>query len=108
MATCSTGACTGSRRAAAAPLPGKVVAVFDPQCEVIEAIVPSEDAYTQERVLLPEVLSRHVGPGQLWLAGRNFCTTAFLEGLMQRQFHALIREHGLLHFTPLEPCARSA
>jgi Transposase DDE domain len=92
-----------SRARTAAPLPGKVVAVFDPQCEVIEAIVPSEDAYTQERALLPEVLSRHVGAGQLWLADRNFCTTAFLEGLVQRQAHALIREHGLLRFTPLEP-----
>jgi hypothetical protein len=92
-----------SRSRTAAPLPGKVVAVFDPQCEVIEAIVPSEDAYTQERALLPEVLGRHVGPGQLWLADRNFCTTAFLQGLVHRQAHALIREHGQLRFTPLEP-----
>lgn len=38
-----------------APLPGKVVAV-----------VASEDAYTQERALRPEVVRQHVGAGQVW------------------------------------------
>ena len=45
-----------SRGSSAAPLPGKVVAVLDPAREVIEAVVASEDAYTQERALLPEVV----------------------------------------------------
>jgi DDE family transposase len=43
-----------------------------------------------------------VGAGEVWVADRNFCTTAFLEGLVERAAHSLVREHGLLRFTPLE------
>jgi hypothetical protein len=91
-----------SRSSSAAPLPGKVVAVLDPAREVIEAVVASQDAYTQERALLPEVVSRHVGAGQVWIADRNFCTTGFLTGLQARGAHGLIREHGSMGCRPLE------
>lgn len=92
-----------SRGSSAAPLPGKVVAVLDPAREVIEAVVASEDAYTQERALLPEVVRQHVGAGQVWIADRNFCTTGFLTDLQARGAHGLIREHGMLRYRPLEP-----
>lgn len=91
-----------SRASTAAALPGKVVAVLDGARELIEAVVACEDAYTQERALLPEVLARHVGPAQVWIADRNFCTCGFLTGLHARGAHPLIREHGLLRYTPLE------
>jgi hypothetical protein len=41
--------------------------------DLIVDLVPSVDAYTQERVLLPAVLAR-VQPGELWIADRNFST----------------------------------
>jgi hypothetical protein len=91
-----------SRASTAAALPGKVVAVLDGARELIEAVVACEDAYTQERALLPEVLKHHVTPGQVWIADRNFCTSGFLRGLHERGAHPLIREHGQLRYTPLE------
>ena len=91
-----------TRSSAAAPLPGKVLAVFDPALGVVSAIYPSEDAYTQERALLPPVLA-DVQAGQLWIADRNFCTAGFLSGLVAQGAWPLIREHEGLRFTPLEP-----
>ena len=84
-----------------APLPGKALVVFDPAREVITDLVPSEDAYTQERALLGEGLPR-VEAGELWIADRNFCTKGLLWGLHQRGAVSLIREHEQLRFKPLE------
>jgi len=58
-------------------------------------LADSEDAYTQERALLPEVVRQHVGAGQAWIADRNFCTTGFLTDLQARGAHGLIRERNL-------------
>ena len=90
-----------TRAQTAAPLPGKALVVFDPAREVITDMIPSEDAYTQERALLGEVLPR-VQAGELWIADRNFCTQGFLWGLHQRGAVSLVREHEQLRFQPLE------
>ena len=63
--------------------------------------MPCEDGHTQERALLKQVLAQ-VNAGEVWVADRNFCTTAFLDGLAERGAHSLLREHGLLRFAPLE------
>jgi hypothetical protein len=91
---------TRTRRAA--PLPGKSLVVFDPALDLILDLVPSEDAYTQERALLEEVLPK-VQPGELWLMDRNLAPKGFQWGLIQRGAHFLAREHEQLRFTPLEP-----
>ena len=90
-----------TRGQAAAPLPGKALAVFDPVLDLIVDLVPSADAYTQERALLPAVLAR-VQPGELWIADRNFCTRGWLWGLHARGAVGLVREHAQMPFTPLE------
>src|SRR5512143_988915 len=90
-----------TRRHSAAPLPGKALVVFDPAREVITDFIPSEDAYTQERALLREVLPR-VQAGELWLMDRNFCTQRLLWGLQQRGAVGLVREHEQLRFKPFE------
>lgn len=90
-----------TRGSTAAPLPGKALVVFEPALEAITTLVPCEDGHTQERALLHQVLP-HVGSGELWVADRNFCTLAFLGALTDRGAHALVREHGLMRFTPLE------
>lgn len=90
-----------TRRQTAAPLPGKALRVFDPVREVITDRIPSEDATTQERALLAEVLPR-VQAGEWWMADRNFCTQGFLWGLHQRGAVSLVREHEPLRFKPLE------
>lgn len=75
------------------PLPGHALVVLDPQLRLIRDIFPCEDAYAQERSLLPEVLET-VEAGDLWLADRNFCTTGFCFGIDQRNAAFLIRQHG--------------
>lgn len=90
-----------TRHQTAAPLPGKALLVYDPALEVITDMVPSEDAYTQERALLSEVLPRVQG-GELWIMDRNFCTRRGLWGLHRRGAVGLVREHQQLRFQPLE------
>lgn len=90
-----------TRGSTAAPLPGKALAVFDPQRQTIEAMVPCEDGHAQERALLGQV-GPLVGAGQVWVADRNFCTEAFLGEIEDRGAYSLIREHGQLRFKPLE------
>jgi hypothetical protein len=75
-----------------APLPGLILAVLDPQRRLFLDVFPCEDAYTQERMLLPQVLET-VDKGDLWLDDRNFCTTGFLFGIADRKAHFVVRQH---------------
>lgn len=75
------------------PLPGQALVVLDPQLRLMIDVFPCEDAYSQERVMLPDVLTTVVA-GDLWMADRNFCTTGFLFGVRDRQAAFLIRQHG--------------
>lgn len=79
----------------AAPLPGKILVVLDQELMVASDVFLCEDGHAQERSLLGEVLSS-VGPGELWIADRNFCTTDFLSGIAARQSRFIIRHHGSL------------
>lgn len=90
------------RETSAAPLPGKALAVLDPEAGLITDFFPCEDGHAQERRLLGRVLGR-VEPGELWIADRNFATRGFLWGLHQREASFLIREHGNLPWDPAGP-----
>lgn len=76
-----------------APLPGHALVVLDPELSLNIDMFPCEDAYAQERSLLPEVLGT-VCEDDLWMADRNFCTGGFFFGLAKRQAYFLIRQHG--------------
>jgi DDE family transposase len=89
------------RELAAGPLPGKTLAVLDPQLGLIVDVFPCEDGHAQERSLLPAVLST-VQAGELWIEDRNFCTRDFLSGVARRQAFFLIREHQQLPWTEEE------
>ena len=65
------------RRQGGAALPGQSLVVLDPALKLVLDLFPCEDAHTQERALLPQVLET-VEPGDLWIEDRNFCTTSFL------------------------------
>jgi hypothetical protein len=87
-------------------LPGKALWVFDPALDVITDCVPCEDAYTQERARVPEVLTR-VQAGELGIADRNFCLKGVLWALAQRGAVGRVREHDAsipqpIRFTPVE------
>lgn len=77
----------------AAPLPGHCLVVLDPQLRMAIDVFPCEDAYTQERALLPAVLET-VKARDLWIGDRNFCTSTFLWGIKQRRAYFAIRQHG--------------
>jgi IS4 transposase len=86
------------RRARAAGLPGKLLAVFEPATGLVLDYIPCEDAYTQERALLDRVA---VGAGQLWIADRNFCVRTFLGRVASCGAFFLVRRHASsLPFTP--------
>lgn len=80
------------RRYRAAALPGQALVFYDPQWDVATDVIPCEDAYAQERSLLPEVLAM-VAARDCIVADRNFCTTGFLFGLARRGAFFVIRQH---------------
>jgi len=88
-----------TRGHSAAPLPGQSLAVLDPALMLITELIPCEDAHAQERALLEGVLPL-VGPNDLWVADRNFCTVDFLLGIARRGACFATRLHGN---TTLEP-----
>ncbi len=81
------------RRYRAAALPGHALVFYDPQWDVITDVIPCEDAYAQERALLPEVVPM-VAARDCIVADRNFCTTGFLFGVARRGAFFVIRQHG--------------
>jgi IS4 transposase len=84
---------TETRRLHSSPLPGQALVVLDPQLRLLIDVFPCEDAYSQERSLLGEVLTT-VEALDLWLADRNFCTTGFLFSVRDQLAFFLIRQHG--------------
>jgi hypothetical protein len=71
---------TPLRRWLNACLPGKSLVVYEPGVGLVTDVVLCEDAYTQERALLTQILPR-VRAHDLFIADRNFCTTKFVFGL---------------------------
>src|SRR5271157_3557289 len=75
---------TALRRWLNAALPGKSLVVYEPASGLVTDLVLCEDAYTQERALLLQLLPR-VQANDLWVADRNFCTTKFVFGMKRQQ-----------------------
>jgi hypothetical protein len=80
------------RRHRAAALPGHALVFYDPQWEVATEVIPCEDAYAQERALLPEVVPM-VQKGDCIIADRNFCTLGFLFGIARQGGFFVMRQH---------------
>jgi hypothetical protein len=79
----------------AAPLPGKVLAVYEQAVDLVTQVFLTPDGHAQERSLLDEVLPM-VRPRDLWIADRNFCTLKFLAGIAAAGATFVIRQHGTL------------
>jgi IS4 transposase len=73
-------------------LPGKSLVVYEPGSGLVTDLVLCEDAYSQERALLVDLLPR-VRAKDLIVADRNFCTTRFVFGVAAQQGFFLVREH---------------
>lgn len=98
------------RTIGAGALPGHALVVLDPQAMPVADVFPCEDGHAQERSLLDQVLQA-IRPGEVWIAGRNFCTTGFLFGISRRGGHFVIRQHqATLHIELLgerQSCGRT-
>lgn len=79
----------------AAPLPGRILVVLNPELMLAENVFPCEDGHASERSLLSKVLGS-VRADDLWIADRNFCTINFLTGIHARHGRFVIRQHGQL------------
>src|SRR5712691_3798557 len=82
----------GLRGTRAAALPGQALVLYEPRFDLITDAIPCEDAYSQERSLLDQVLPLIAG-NDCVVADRNFCTTGFLFGLWRRGGYFVIRQH---------------
>jgi IS4 transposase len=81
------------RTVSAAPLPGKILVVMDPELGVAREVFLTPDGHAQERSLLDDVL-QSVRERDLWMADRNFCTMKFLFEIADKMAFFLIRQHG--------------
>lgn len=79
----------------AAALPGKVLAVYEQEVDLVTQVFLTPDGHAQERSLLDEILPR-VQRRDLWIADRNFCTCKFLFGIAAADAAFVIRQHGQL------------
>ena len=79
----------------AAPLPGKILVVMDPELGLASDAFLTPDGHAQERSLLDEVLQT-VRAKDLWIADRNFCTLKFLFEIAAKEAFFLLRQHGTL------------
>src|SRR5262249_11233979 len=77
----------------AAPLPGKVLAVLEPETGLATDVFLTPDGHAQERSLLDDVLGI-VRKGDVWIADRNFCTLKFLFEIAKKFGFFIIRQHG--------------
>jgi IS4 transposase len=76
-----------------AALPGQSLVAYDPDTGLVTDMVACEDAHESERAGAAPLLDG-VGPGQLWIADRHFCTGAILHGWQQAGAGFIVREHG--------------
>jgi hypothetical protein len=88
------------RNKAGGPLPGFGLVVLDPALQQVIDFFPCEDGHAQERSLTPEFLGC-VEAGDVWIDDRNFCTSALLFGIAQRDAFFVTREHRIN--VPWEP-----
>jgi IS4 transposase len=77
------------------PMPGQCLVVLDPASMLVSDIIPCEDAHTQERALIEQVLPL-VRQGDVWIEDRNFCTVDFLLGVKHQRAFFVVRRHGNL------------
>jgi IS4 transposase len=74
-------------------LPGKSLVVYEPSRGLVTDLVLCEDAYTQERALVSDILPR-IQANDLWVADRNFCTPRFVFGVRAQQAFVVVRQQG--------------
>jgi hypothetical protein len=83
------------RKTWAAALPGKVLAVYDQERDLVSHVLLTPDGHAQERSLFDAVLAL-ARLKDLWIADRNFATLGLFAGLFAAGAAFVIRQHGTL------------
>jgi len=97
------------RGSIAGPLPGHSLVVLDPELMLATHMIPCEDGHAQERSLSAQILGL-VKEHDVWIADRNFCTTALLAGIAKEKACYVIRHHANLTIVSagtLRKCGRT-
>jgi IS4 transposase len=88
------------RSTRSAALPGMSLAVYEPASGLVLDIILEENAHTQERALLDQVV---IKPGQLWIMDRNFCVRTFVFRILRMEAFFLVRWHAsTMPFQPID------
>lgn len=94
------------KRSKAGPLPGHALVVLEPELMLVRDMIPCEDGHAQERSLSLEILEM-VHEADVWIDDRNFCTTALLAGIAERDAFFVTRQHAGLPWSPAGPEKKS-
>jgi Transposase DDE domain len=86
----------------AAALPGMAVVVQDHATGLLTHLFGEEDGYVNERALVERILTG-IGAGEVIVADRNFCVSAFFSGIAARQSYFIVRHHSQ---SPLQTIGR--
>jgi Transposase DDE domain len=78
-------------------LPGRVLAVYEPEVDLVTRVFLTPDGHASERSLL-DMVTACVEPNDLWIADRNFCTLKFLLDLEDAKACFVIRQHGTMPY----------
>ena len=78
-------------------LPGRALAVYEPEVDLVTRVFLTPDGHASERSLLDTVLTC-VRKNDLWIADRNFCTLKFLLDLENAKACFVIRQHGSMPY----------
>jgi hypothetical protein len=76
-------------------LPGRVLAVYEPACDLVTHAFLERDAHAGERGRMDDVLDL-AEPGDLWIADSLFCTHEIMANFHEAQAKFLIRQHSCL------------
>jgi Transposase DDE domain len=88
------------RSTRSAALPGMSLAIYEPISGLVLDVILEENAHTQERALLDQIL---IELGQLWIIDRNFCVRTFLFRILRADAFFLVRWHSsTMPFVPIK------
>jgi hypothetical protein len=83
------------RQTWAAGLPGRVLAVYEQELDLVTEVFLTPDGHASERTLFDDILAS-VRAKDLWIADSNFCTLKFLFSVADAKARFVIRQHGSL------------
>lgn len=76
-------------------LPGRVLVVYEPACDLVTHAFLERDAHADERTRLADVLDL-TSPDDLWIMDSHFCTHDILADIASNQAFFLVRQHGAM------------